>query len=111
MCEIKIIKAITFVLRLLNHLLLHGSKIVMIVDNANAKVSTVESFYLYLHFELKNLASLTEDNISQEFSNGPKIIERQFFICPLFYSGKIRGGEAWPPASTADKMYALCALR
>ena len=97
MCEIKIIKAITFVLRLLKHLLLHGSKIVMIVDNANAKVSTVESFYLNLHFELKNLASLTENDISQKFSNGPKIIERDSSASVPFSILAKSGGGAWPP--------------
>ena len=44
LCENKIIKAITFVLRL-KHLLLHGSKIAMIVDNADANFLIVESFY------------------------------------------------------------------
>ena len=44
LCENKIIKAIKFVLRL-KHLLLHGSKIAMIVDNADAKVVIVEFFY------------------------------------------------------------------
>ena len=44
LCENKIIKAIKFVLRL-KHLLLHGSEIAMIVDNADANFLIVESFY------------------------------------------------------------------